>query len=118
MKSRCSSLNSSQDLLLAPIGSLRNFSFKSLKVMGDTSPFGVTPALNESKRLEPISFMKYSAKMLLLAFQVQRNSILNFRAGGFIGKLNNAFRKTSPKIPLVEGDRCNGIVTIRRLPVD
>src|SRR5215469_108534 len=97
MKSRCSALNSSQDLLLAPIGSIRNFSFKSLRVMGDTSPFGITPALNESKRLEPISFMKYSAKMLLLAFQVQRNSILNFCAGGFIGKLNNAFGRLARK---------------------
>jgi len=37
-----------------------------------------------------MSFMKYSAKMLLLAFQVQRNSILNFCAGGIIGKLDDS----------------------------
>jgi hypothetical protein len=48
---------------------------KTLRVIGDTCPFGVTPALNASKRPEQMSFMKYSAKMLLLAFQVQRNEL-------------------------------------------
>src|SRR3974377_1369233 len=90
MKSRCSSLNSSQDLLRAPDASIRNLVCKSLRVIGDTWPFGVTQALNASKPLEPMSFMKYSAKMLLLAFQVHRNSILNFSAGGFIGKLDDS----------------------------
>src|ERR1700737_1306988 len=86
MKSRCSSLNTFQDLLLAPDASIRNLSCKTFRVIGDTLPFGITPALNASKRPEPTSFMKYSAKMLLLAFQVQRNSILNFCAGVSIGK--------------------------------
>ena len=45
-----------------------------------------------------MSLMKYSANMLLLAFQVQRNSILNFRAGEIIGKLNHS-REISPKVP-------------------
>jgi hypothetical protein len=40
-----------------------------------------------------MSFMKYSAKMLLLAFQVQRKSILNFCAEGFIGKLNDSLAR-------------------------
>jgi hypothetical protein len=55
--------------------------------MGDTWALGVTPALKASNRFEPISFMKYSAKMLLLAFQVQRNNILNFCAGVCMGKM-------------------------------
>jgi hypothetical protein len=35
-----------------------------------------------------LSFMKYSAKMLLLAFQVQRNSILNSRRSRHAPSLN------------------------------
>src|SRR6516165_8091747 len=70
--------NSCHDLLRASDASIRYLSFRIFRVTGDTSPLGVTPALKASNFAAPNSFTKYSAKMLRLAFQVQRNRIENF----------------------------------------
>ena len=66
----CSSASRRPNVICRRMGMLTGFPNLSV----------VTPALNASKRPEPMFFMKYSAKMLLLAFQVRRNSILNFCA--------------------------------------
>jgi len=47
--------------------------------------------------------MKYSAKMLLLAFQVQRKSILNFGVGVCIRKEAKSLTLVAKRLRLVEG---------------
>jgi len=54
--------------------------------------------------------MKYSAKILLLAFRVQRNNILNFCAGVRIGK--------SGQIPATVAKRYRPVARILSLMVD
>src|SRR5215475_11246057 len=78
IKSSSLSWNSCHGLLRASDASSRYLSFRIFRATGDTSPLGLTPALKASNFAAPNSFVKYSAKMLRLAFQVQRNRIENF----------------------------------------
>ena len=72
-KSKSRSASSCHEFATAPVVSILKFSRRIFRAIGWAPPFGVSPALETSKRSPPSERRRYSAKMLRSELRVPRN---------------------------------------------